>query len=103
MIFALTKQQLEWVLQGTRYQSHVKGLFADHYVRGFSKAQAAKANDCSLPFASKKFTEFDKLVESKCEKHDLQLSTVFHSPNDRTSVYKYDITRKPKKKPTKKN
>ncbi len=92
MIFNLTKKQLDWLLEGTRYKDEVRNLFNDHYVRGLTKSAAAKANNFSLPFSSKKFNEFDKLIYDRCKTHNLQISTIIHSPKDKKNVFSYDVS-----------
>lgn len=97
MFIKLTEEQLQWVLKGTRFSDNVINMFRDHFVNSISKMDAAKRNDLSLQFATKKWARFESLIVEKCQKNNLEISTILHSISDKKAVFLFDVSNSQKK------
>jgi len=82
MQFRLDNAHLDWILEGTRYSDKVIALFRQHYVEGIPRVAAGEALSFSQPFASKKFAEFDALIQKKCKEESLLITAILHDKND---------------------
>jgi hypothetical protein len=97
MIIKLNEDQLQWLLKGTRFGDNVINMFRDHFINSLSKTDAASKHGLSAQFATKKWARFESLMQEKCKKHNLEISTILHSSKDKKSVYSFDISNTEKK------
>lgn len=97
MIIKLNEEQLQWLLKGTRFSENVINMYRDHFVNSLSKTDAANKHGLSAQFATKKWVRFEGLMQEKCKKHGLEISTILHSSKDKKAVYSFDISNTEKK------